>query len=274
MRYVPIKIEENVNVEGGSKWTHMLSILASLSIILLIAYYLLGLVVDFIVPYVPVEYEKNLSKLFISQTLEQFPPDGKYNKKRVQAILDKLVRNMGNSRKLDYRIYILKNDDVNALAFPGGNIIIFSALLDKIESENELAMVLAHELGHFVHRDHLKGLGRTLLFFMLSTILTGGNDLISRIMLNMGNGINYGFSRIQEEKADLYGLSLVNKTYGHVGGAIDFFKKLDKKKELPIYMHLFATHPYTNKRIELLKNEIKKRGYKIEKTIPYNTNEN
>ena len=52
---------------------------------------------------------------------------------------------------------------MNAVALPGGNIVVFAGLLKEIKSENELAMILGHELGHFAHRDHLRGAdGHTL----------------------------------------------------------------------------------------------------------------
>ncbi len=42
-------------------------------------------------------------------------------------------------------------------------MVVFTGLLEKMTSENELAFVLAHELGHYDHRDHLRGLGRAAL---------------------------------------------------------------------------------------------------------------
>ena len=61
-----------------------------------------------------------------------------------------------------FHVYVTEVDDINAIALPGSNIIVFSGLLQNIQSENELVMVLGHELGHYAHKDHLRGLGRGL----------------------------------------------------------------------------------------------------------------
>jgi predicted Zn-dependent protease len=49
-------------------------------------------------------------------------------------------------------VYLMENEEINAVALPGGNIVVFTGLVAQVESENELAMVLAHEMGHFTHR--------------------------------------------------------------------------------------------------------------------------
>jgi Zn-dependent protease with chaperone function len=84
-----------------------------------------------------------------------------------------------SSRQQDmqYKIHIIPDPRINAMALPGGNIVVFSALIKETGSENELAFVLAHELGHFANRDHLRGLGRRLL------LLTASAALILKIAL-------------------------------------------------------------------------------------------
>ena len=68
-----------------------------------------------------------------------------------QESLEKLV---GEISQDQYQIYIVKKDIINAIALPGGSIIIYSKLLDKFKHPNELAFILGHEMGHIKQEHH------------------------------------------------------------------------------------------------------------------------
>jgi Zn-dependent protease with chaperone function len=87
----------------------------------------------------------------------------------LQALVDRLQTQCA---ALPYQItvHVQPSTAVNAAALPGGHMLVFSGLLTEMRSENELAFVLAHELGHYAHRDHLRGLGRALVLMAASTV--------------------------------------------------------------------------------------------------------
>lgn len=150
---------------------------------------------------------------------------------------------------------------------PGGNIIVFSGLIDSVESENELAFVLAHELGHFTHKDHLRGLGRGLVLLMSSISLFGSDSFITGFIMNSLSNVEMKFSQRQERMADLWALDLLNRRYGHIGGAIDFFEKMAKKEKKGRFLYFFATHPYPQSRVRALKEQIQSKGYLVKEKI-------
>ena len=83
-----------------------------------------------------------------------------------------------------------------------------TALLEEAESENELAFVLAHELGDHVAKDPLKGLERSLVFLTVASALgmgTGNADVVTLT----GSLTNLHYSRQQETAADLYALEAI-----------------------------------------------------------------
>jgi predicted Zn-dependent protease len=164
-------------------------------------------------------------------------------------------------------VQLVKNEEVNALALPGGHIVVFSALVKQAESENELAMVLAHELGHFAHRDHLKRLGRGLGLTVAAMLVFGEDSAISRLMSNLFLVTESSYSRQQEADADRFGLELLVNSYGHAGGAIDFFARVGKKagRRAP---YLLASHPHPDDRIEELQSLIRENGYSVEIITP------
>ncbi len=124
--------------------------------------------------------------------------------------------------RYNFTIYLSDSDDVNAIALPGGRIVVFKGLLDQVESENELAMVLAHELGHFAHRDHMRGLGRGLGLAVATALLLGENNSASGLISKAVLTFQVKYSQSQESAADQFGVDLLTARYGHAGGAPAF----------------------------------------------------
>ena len=102
----------------------------------------------------------------------------------------------------------------NALAFPGGLIVLTTGLLDGLGSENELALVLGHELGHYAGRDHLEGLGRGLaLAFTLGIFGAGESGSAAGLAALAAQLAARGHDREQETLADAFGLALEQAEY-------------------------------------------------------------
>lgn len=158
-----------------------------------------------------------------------------------------------------------ESEEINAMALPGGSIIVNEGLLQIVQSENELDMILAHELGHFAHRDHLQSMARSLPMFIISLTMPG--DQSSNITTWITSKIEKRYSQRQEVAADAWALDLLNRLHGHVGGATDFFKRLagnDKNR----FRYFLATHPHPGDRVQNLKNLITQHGYSLRATIP------
>lgn len=161
-----------------------------------------------------------------------------------------------------HQVRVVDAEEPNAFAFPGGGIVVTQGLLDEADSENEVAFVLGHELGHFRERDHLRGLSRGLLTQVLLTPLLGGSaGQLGDSVAEMG-GLHYG--RRQEERADAFGLELVARLYGHVAGADAFFARMAKAKRLPRWAQFQSTHPLSEARVAALHALSAQRGHASE----------
>ena len=263
MKYTPKELKGNVNVSHNSPVKEFFVLLSGILGLMLIVYIALGLAIDTAASRLPVEIEQRLGSLYsgLYDNIEESEAG-----KELQAMLDELVKNVSENEKLllqdiQYRVHLVQNPLVNAMALPGGNIIMFSGLIKESESENELAFVLAHELGHFANRDHLRGLGRRLVLLAASAALLGGDSSATNFIMNSLLTVEMKFSQRQETMADLWALDLLNKRYGHVAGAEDFFKKLSKQEKAGRISYYFATHPYPDDRIKKLGNRIEEKGY-------------
>lgn len=149
---------------------------------------------------------------------------------------------------LTTHIQVVRQQDVNAVAMPGGEIVIFDGLLRQAKSADELAGVLAHEIGHVAHRDTSQSLVRQIA---LKLVLGGmGGD--------SGNGLSAvmsaNHSREAEEKADAYAIEVLRRARISPADTAALFARLQKDEAEraggpPSAMAAFlASHPVSDGR--------------------------
>lgn len=153
-----------------------------------------------------------------------------------------------------FRLVALDEEELNAFALPGGTIAVTRGLLASVESENELAFVLGHELGHFAARDHLRAIGRGLVLGLLLRAVVGAGAGEAAVPSLASELASRGFARDQERDADAFALRLLAAEYGHVAGAEAFFRRLpDADAGLAERAAVWlATHPVSESRIAAL----------------------
>lgn len=258
IKYTPKELKDNVNISTTSPLKEFFILLGGILGILLIIYIALGFAVDFVVPKLPREIEKRLGALYSNRYKEsrmRLPME-----MELQRILDELIKEFPSGER-DYKVYLAHRPETNALALPGGNIVVFLGLVKEVKSENEVAFVLAHELGHYAHRDHLRGLGRRLVLLTISTIFLGADNTVTKFIQNSMVNVEMKFSQRQERQADSFALDLLNRRYGHIGGATDFLEKMSRKERMGRFLYFFASHPYPKDRVKALEDQIQKKGY-------------
>lgn len=173
-----------------------------------------------------------------------------FGEEKKNPTLTALVKELASHADLGTQIDVFEScqETVNAFALPGGKIVVLGGLIAQTKSQEELAFVLAHELGHFYHRHHLKGLGRGVLFMGLSSVL----GFEWPLMGNMGQVVNMQFSQQQELQADAFGAQVFVGHYGHATGIKDFFEKTKHKEQDQLFVKWMASHPLSEKRISEL----------------------
>jgi Zn-dependent protease with chaperone function len=265
MKYTPREPTTNVNVSRTSPLREFFVLTGGLLTVLVVIYLILGFAVDLIIPHISSNLEKKIAVPFLN-SIETKKPDLK-KERFVQALVDDLQKNCAQL-PYEFKAVVRQSTAINALALPGGNIVVFTGLLDKVSSENELAFVMAHEMGHYANRDHLKGIGRAFVFITISSLIFGADSSINNLIANGLNITELSFSRNQETQADEFACKTINCLYGHTGGAINFFKKIPKENNPGKFGHYFASHPENQRRIKHLNKLIESNQYKILKTKP------
>ena len=228
--------------------------------------WLLNLLINNLIGFIPPSVERQLGAVVVPVFEQQAKPSPAQD--TLNQMLDRLEAQLpAEGQKRDYRVLYVPTSTVNAIALPGNAIVIYDGLVKQAESENELMMVLGHELGHFAHRDHLRGLGRSLLLQIVIATFFGDVSSLQSIAASGVAAVSRSqFSQSQEREADEYGLTLLQKTYGHVAGATDFFARMSQHTGADLAF--LSTHPAPGKRVQELNRWITENNYPIKKRSP------
>ncbi|MDE9451366.1 M48 family metallopeptidase [Aliiroseovarius sp. Z3] len=166
----------------------------------------------------------------------------------MQAMYDRL--NPASDLPYDIQIHILDHDMVNAFALPGGRIVFFRGLIEQAENPEEVAAVLAHEIGHVVNRDPtrdaLRSAGSLGVLGLLFGDFAGGT-----IALFLANQlINASYSQSAEAVADDYAHELLDKAGVSPAALGTMFERLlaEHGDAEGIVAH-FMSHPQMGERI-------------------------
>ncbi|MFH1621525.1 MAG: M48 family metallopeptidase [Candidatus Omnitrophota bacterium] len=149
--------------------------------------------------------------------------------------------------------------DINAFALPGGYVYLYDGLVDFTDNDDQLACVIAHEIGHIVAKHSIKKLQAAMGYTLLSIAVIGTGDA------EFARGVNYAlvnvllaYSREDEILADKLGVRYAKEAGYDPRAMIDFLEKLrEKKRKEPLRAKsVYRTHPYFSERITAIKKEL------------------
>lgn len=254
MEYHPGLPQHNDNVTPGHPLKDFVWILALVAGVSVILFWILGLLVDTFVDRMSPETEAQFNRLAAQvQPLDAGPP---------AAGLQQLADSMRSCAAVRAPVVLrmLDSSVPNAMVFPGGTIYVSKGLLKHVQSENGLAFVLAHELGHVANRDHLRRMGRGIVVFGLAALITGDSSGLTGLLAPLHELGEASYSREREQAADAAALNVLQCRYGHVGGATEFFESLRADDAVYPGSHYLASHPAMQARIDALQLAKRTRG--------------
>lgn len=229
-------------------------LLAGVGAICAVIYLIAALVADVIARRISPATEARLFASFSSAlpTASELPPELQARQTNATRLLGELLPQAG-LEGLPVKLIVLDHTETNAFALPGGTIAVTAGLLRCLDTEAGMAFVLAHELGHFHGRDHLRGLGRRVSFQVMNALLfSGGGGEVQLGTSQLGELAFLAHSRDRESKADRYALDLILRTRGSAAGTTQLFEQLGDAG-LPGWAYMFNSHPATAERIAALK---------------------
>jgi Zn-dependent protease with chaperone function len=227
-------------------------LLATTAGLMLVAYLCVGWIVELTLPRISAEREvawfKGLS--LAAHVAVPATPLEQTRFQSAQQSLQPLALQPGVI-PIHYDLVLLADDTPNAFALPGGTIGVTRGMLQLLDDEISVAFVLGHELGHFAHRDHLRGVGRALGRALVMSLIIGNS--VDALTTNATALLDLAHSGEREERADKFGLELVHRTYGRTEGTERLFIWLEKRERLPVWTRWLQTHPNPGDRIQKLR---------------------
>ncbi|RXH12533.1 M48 family metallopeptidase [Bradyrhizobium guangzhouense] len=174
-----------------------------------------------------------------------------------QAAFRKLVNRLRDAAGLDDDAMtsgVLRTSVPNAFALPGGKVYVLSALLDKAENPDELAGILAHELGHLKHHDNMRGLiyngGTSFLIGLLFGDVTGS----SAVIFASRSVVEASYSREAETGADTFAIEIMHKLGRSPKPAAELMFRITGKEGGGL-ASILASHPLTEDRLARMTSE-------------------
>jgi predicted Zn-dependent protease len=203
---------------------------------------------------IPIEWERSMGESARHELLtgQHIVTEGP----AVKAVGDMTRRLTSQLSDNPYRfdVTVVRNDAVNAMALPGGSIIVYTGLLKQAESPEEVAGVLAHEMHHVVLRHGLASMMQSVGMMALVMVVLGNQQGLIGALERLGIQITtLKFSRAKETEADIQGLRLLHQARVSPVGMIAFFERLAKNEGKPIA--LLSTHPMSAERAARLNRE-------------------
>jgi predicted Zn-dependent protease len=204
----------------------------------------------------------NMAATEFSKLKEQLPiSNDKGKTARVNRVSERIAATLSAEMPdAEWEFVLFEDESANAFAMPGGKIAVFTGLLQHVETDDELAAVIGHEIAHVQLRhanqrmsaEIIRGAGAILAVLGTQNM---EKDKQNAVLAAYGIGTQVGvmlpYSRSHESQADRVGLLIAARSGYDPRAAISFWQKMSQsnKKSIPEFL---STHPSSDTRIREL----------------------
>lgn len=205
----------------------------------------------------PIEDDIKLGKQVadeIASKPSEFPILKEQGNERVYNYIRNITRKILNSGQVKYKnefawqVKIINDSKtLNAFATPGGYIYVYTGLIKYLDSEDQLAGVMGHEIAHADRRHSTKQMTQLLGVQILLAAALGDKEAVQQVAAGI---IGLKFSRNHESDADNYSVRYLCGTNYNAAGAAGFFKKIGSQGGSP--PEFLSTHPNPGNRVKAI----------------------
>lgn len=182
--------------------------------------------------------------------------------KRLERIGQR-VAEVSDRQDYAYHFFLIKKDELNAFTTPGGYIYVYTGLMDKLGSDDRIAAVIAHEIGHGAARHIVKKFQAALGYSVASDLIFSriGLGPTAQTLTNLGlntvmSVVSKAYSRQDEYEADRLSIKYMYLSGYKVNAVVEVLEILQKESEKDNAPLFVRTHPYLKDRIKAATNEI------------------
>lgn len=204
----------------------------------------------------------------IASKPKEFPLLAEAGNEEIYRYIRGLTEKLLNSGKVEHRrefawqVKIIKDDKtLNAFCTPGGYIYVYTGLIKYLDSEDQLAGVMGHEIAHAANRHSTRQMTKMLGLQVLADAVTGNRKAFGQVFSAV---IGLKFSRTHESEADDFSVKYLCGSGLNAAGAAGFFKKIASKGGQP--PEFLSTHPNPKNRVQAIEAKAKAAGCQGKKT--------
>ena len=235
-------------------------ILGFIGFLLACYFWLLPFVADSIANHFPKDYEIAMG----NQIYESVLTDEKVDETKTTNI-NRFFKQMKVEGDYPVHIIVVKKNIPNAFALPGGGMVVYSQIIDSMQSYEQLAALLAHEYSHVQLKHTTRGIFRNLAgYLFVSLLFSDANGIANIIIQNANNLRNLSYSRDLEHEADMNGLQILANNHVDVNGMKRLFIELKKENQIDLN-EMLSTHPDLDERIKSVEAFKRENKFTIEK---------
>ena len=222
--------------------------------------------------FIDTSQEVAMGKNVHQQISKEFKISSRYDQvERLRGIGARLA-GVSDRQDYEYHFYLVEEKQLNAFTTPGGNIYFFSGLLDQLKTDDQIAAVLSHEIGHCAARHTVKKFQAALGYNLLSTLIfsqVGGAEetrqtaaLASNTAMQLAMS---AYGRKDEYEADKLGVKYMYLAGYNLNGMIETLEVLERESKGGYTPLILRTHPYVEDRIKAVREEVKLAKEKYQK---------
>ena len=247
----------------GIRWRIWLLGMAIVSVLCLIGgYYALIAIAKASIVAVPVSVDTKIGKLAMeSLELEGTRVTDKVVVDAIQGMVSRLEPH-SELKGLTFEVRVMDSPEVNAFCLPGGKMVVYTGLLKKAKTAEQVAGVLSHEMAHAIKRHGLQRITESLGIVVAIELMIGDVGGLVAIGVELGKSAALtSYSRELETEADIVGVQLLHAAAIDPLELAGFFEMLkDEGNDLPAAMRWLSTHPEHEARIATVRGALAKLG--------------
>lgn len=237
-------------LRGGLK-VSLIMLLVLTGVILAGHFYVVPWCVNRVVDRLPLSFDKELGEIAQQSIHETTDVTG-----------NRLLTSFAHQMKWDAQdtlTFSLVNSEIeNAYALPGGRIVVYTGLLKKLHTPEQLAALLSHEVAHVTGRHSVRKLCRDMSTSLLVSVAFGNSSgATNALYANASSLYSLTYSRQYEQEADITGIETLRRNHIDQNGMLQLMQalqKLDQQVKVPEFIR---THPLTDNRVKYVARNIK-----------------
>ncbi|SDF80284.1 M48 family metallopeptidase [Chitinophaga filiformis] len=241
---------QELALRGGYR-VGVIALLILIGILLSVHFFILPWVADKVVDQLPRSFDKEIGIAARNSMQEKIDTAG-------SALLTKFAAQMKWDTPDSLVFTVVPSGIENAYALPGGYVMVYTGLLKKLHTKEELAALLSHEVAHVTRRHSVRKLCRDMSTSLLVSVLISDVGGIAGALYSNASAVySLTYSRKYEEQADITGLETMRRNQIDQQGMVKLMQELKKLDHLMKVPEFISTHPLTDNRIRYVQQDIK-----------------